>query len=294
MNTTAKQNQVFVVHGRNKALRQSMFAFLRAIGLKPMEWNQAIAATEKASPYIGEILDAAFSQAMAIVVLATGDDEARLMKKFANHEDPEYETALTPQPRPNVLFEAGLAMGRNQPGTILVEVGNLRPWSDIAGRHVTRLDNTRQKRDELANKLKVAGCDVDLTGQEWLTAGDFGEPPNEPPTEELTSLDIASSQSAESTASDATEYTFSGTGPSTTRPFAVGSSPWRLRYKANWSGHFAVQVRGSGIELVVNRGISAGRVYETYVHGQVGHLHFLIQEAPPDGDWTLLVILGEK
>jgi hypothetical protein len=36
---------VFVVHGRNSALRDSMFAFLRAIGLQPLEWSQAVKAT---------------------------------------------------------------------------------------------------------------------------------------------------------------------------------------------------------------------------------------------------------
>ncbi len=200
-NTAANQNQVFVVHGRNEALRQSMFAFLRAIGLKPIEWNQAIAATKKTSPYIGEILDVAFSQAKAIIVLASGDDEARLMKRFTKREDPKYETDLTPQPRPNVLFEAGLAMGRDQDRTILVEVGNLRPWSDIAGKHITHLDNSFQKRNELAHKLKLAGCDVDLSGQDWVTAGDFGQPPNDPPTEELSILDVVESQSTESVGS---------------------------------------------------------------------------------------------
>ena len=293
-NRTVNRDQVFVVHGRNETLRQSMFAFLRAVGLEPIEWDQAIAATKKASPYIGEILDAAFSEAKAIIVLASGDDEARLMRRFTNREDPEYETDLTPQPRPNVLFEAGLAMGRDQARTILVEVGNLRPWSDIAGRHVTHLDNSIQKRNELANKLRVAGCDVDLSGQEWKTEGDFGQPPNDLPTEELAIRDVTESQSAESVPSSAAEYTFSGTGPSTTRSFTIASSPWKLRYKADWSGHFAVQVRGSRIELVVNRSVTADRVYETYVHGQVGSLHFSIQAAPPDGDWTLLVIKGEE
>ena len=294
VNRTANRDQVFVVHGRNETLRQSMFAFLRAVGLKPIEWNQAIAATKKASPYIGEILDVAFREAKAIIVLASGDDEARLMERFTKREDPKYETDLTPQPRPNVLFEAGLAMGRDQGRTILVEVGNLRPWSDIAGKHVTHLDNSFQKRNELAQKLKVAGCDVDLSGQDWVTAGDFGQPPNDPPTEELAIRDVVESQSAESVPSSAAEYTFSGTGPSTTRSFTIASSPWKLRYKVNWSGHFAVQVRGSSIELVVNRGVTADRVYETYVHGQVGSLHFSIQAAPPDGDWTLLVIKGDK
>jgi predicted nucleotide-binding protein len=32
-----KGNSVFVVHGRDEVLRKSMFDFLRALGLNPME-----------------------------------------------------------------------------------------------------------------------------------------------------------------------------------------------------------------------------------------------------------------
>ncbi len=54
---STSSKKVFVVHGRNDKLRESMFNFLVALGLKPVEWSQAIQATQKASPYIGEILD---------------------------------------------------------------------------------------------------------------------------------------------------------------------------------------------------------------------------------------------
>ena len=47
---------VFVIHGRNDAAREAMFAFLRAIGLHPLEWPEVVQATGKPSPYIGEIL----------------------------------------------------------------------------------------------------------------------------------------------------------------------------------------------------------------------------------------------
>lgn len=33
---------VFVVHGRNEQFRKSMFEFLLSIGLRPIEWSQAI------------------------------------------------------------------------------------------------------------------------------------------------------------------------------------------------------------------------------------------------------------
>ena len=165
--------EVFVVHGRNDTAREAMFEFLRALDLHPLEWSESVTDTGKASPYIGEILDVAFSRAHAIVVLFTPDDEARLKEPFRAENDPPYEIQLTGQARPNVLFEAGMAMARSQDRTILVELGNLRPYSDIGGRHTIRLDNSSQRRQELAQRLQIAGCPAKLTGTDWHKAGDF-------------------------------------------------------------------------------------------------------------------------
>ena len=74
----ASQKRVFVIHGRNEKLRASIFRFLRALGLNPIEWAQAIALTRKSSPYIGEIIDAGLNDAQAALVLLSGDDLAKL------------------------------------------------------------------------------------------------------------------------------------------------------------------------------------------------------------------------
>jgi len=169
------RRKVFVVHGRNLRARDALFMFLRSIDLHPMEWPEIVAATGKGSPYIGEILDKAFSQAQAVIVLMTPDDEGRLRKHFRKAEDPKYESELTPQARLNVLFEAGMAIGRFPKRTILVQLGDLHPFSDIGGRHVIRLDDTPEKRRELALRLETAHCAVNLTGTDWLTAGTFGK-----------------------------------------------------------------------------------------------------------------------
>lgn len=167
--------KVFVVHGRNEELRTGMFQFLRAIGLAPIEWNEAIALTGHASPFIGEVLDAAFKGARAVVVLMTPDEVAYLQAQYANHEgDPE--TRPAPQARPNVLFEAGMAIGRDAARTVLVEVGQVRSFSDIAGRHTIRLGNDTASRQSLAQRLETAGCAVDLTGTDWHTIGNFNPP----------------------------------------------------------------------------------------------------------------------
>jgi len=164
---------VFVVHGRNEKLRMDLFSFLRAIGLKPIEFSEAVKLTGKASPYIGEILDAAFRNAGAVVVLLSPDDEARLKVEFQNSGDPAYEKQLTAQPRQNVLFEAGLAFGYKPNRTILVKVGELRPFSDIYGRYEVRLTNEGTRRQELASRLHDAGYDVKTDGTDWLRVGNF-------------------------------------------------------------------------------------------------------------------------
>jgi len=164
---------VFVVHGRNLKARDGLFDFLRSIDLHPLEWSEIVSSTGKGAPYIGEILDKAFSQAQAVIVLMTPDDEGRLVEVFRKADDPSYETELTPQARLNVLFEAGMAMGRCSERTILVELGVVRPFSDIGGRHTIRLDNTTEKRQALAQRLLDAECAVNLSGSDWHTAGDF-------------------------------------------------------------------------------------------------------------------------
>ena len=168
-----KTSDVFVVHGRNLACRDSLFAFLRSIGIHPLEWSTLVESVGKGSPYVGEILDEAFSRARAVIVLMTPDDEARLRKDFQTASDPPHEVNLTPQARPNVLFEAGMAMGNFPDRTILVEIGDLRPFSDVGGRHVIRLNNSTQRRQEFAQRLKAAGLKIDLSGTTWHTEGNF-------------------------------------------------------------------------------------------------------------------------
>lgn len=168
------RKRVFVVHGRNLTARDAMFGFLRAIALQPIEWSQAVAMTGEASPYVGTILDTAFGAAQAVVVLLTPDEITYLRSEYADENDPE--TRPGPQARPNVLFEAGMAMGRDAKRTVLVQFGQIRPFTDVVGRHAVRLDNSVAMRKELAQRLATAGCTVDISGDSWLSAGDFTQP----------------------------------------------------------------------------------------------------------------------
>lgn len=168
------RTKVFVVHGRDTQLRDEVFSFLRAIGLSPLEWSEAVGLavsdTQRATPSLEDVLSAAFQRAQAILVVMSGDDLAQLRDDLRS---PGEEPNPVPQARPNVILEAGMALGRSEKRTVIIECGDLRAISDIAGRYRLRMDSTPEKRKELADRLQSSGCAVQLTGTQWLSVGKF-------------------------------------------------------------------------------------------------------------------------
>jgi hypothetical protein len=150
-----------------------MFTFLRALGLAPIEWEQAVAETGMGSPHNLDAVRAAMDVAQAVVVISTAEDQAGLLPDLASDDD---EVLLRGQPRQNVLLEAGFAMGIDRAKTILVELGPIRTASDFEGLNAVRLTNSAATRGALRSRLKSAGCDVDDSGVDWTAApagGDF-------------------------------------------------------------------------------------------------------------------------
>lgn len=198
-----KARHVWVVHGRDSRTKSAMFTFLLALGLKPLSFGKAREFTGKAMPHISEILKAAFQHAQAVVVLLTPDDEGRLRPDFLKGDDQPSDTQLTPQPRLNVIFEAGMAVVSHPEQTIFVTLGYIRPFSDVSGLHYVLMDGTVEQRRELALRLGAAGCPVSLEDEHWLRAGDFApaggpnkaahEPSNGPLRSEVTAY-VASLQ----------------------------------------------------------------------------------------------------
>jgi predicted nucleotide-binding protein with TIR-like domain len=162
---------------------------------------QLVAETEHATPYIGQVLDRAMEVVQAVVVLFTPDDLVQLRAALLRKSDGEVERRLTGQPRPNVLFEAGLAFGRHPSRTVLVEHGELRGLSDLFGRHVVRLERGASALHELAQRLKRAGCRVDLSGEAWLDAARFPEPPHLDPEARSLGTAVATAPASRRTAS---------------------------------------------------------------------------------------------
>jgi hypothetical protein len=95
--------------------------------------------------------------AQAVLVVFAPEDEARLIKRFAT--SPE-ESEISPQPRPNVLFEAGMAFALYPQRTVVIEIGRLRRASDLEGLNAIRMTDEARARHALKRRLVDCGCDV--------------------------------------------------------------------------------------------------------------------------------------
>jgi predicted nucleotide-binding protein len=157
---------VMVIYGHDKQANNALFAWLRAIGLQPREWTQLIRATGSGSPFIGEVLDAALRDVQAVVAFFT-PDEYVTAAGAGNHQGRF-------QARPNVLIEAGMALITHPTRTIFAVLGDQELPSDLAGRHYIRLSHHDVgPLNDLAGRLADAGCEIDLSGNDWLDPGQF-------------------------------------------------------------------------------------------------------------------------
>ena len=169
------RKKVLVIYGKNARIKGEIFAFLQKIGLYPFELKNQTKSISRGSSYPGEGLQAVFKDACAVLVLLTGDDEAKPKdQRYVSENDREDEERPYSQPRLNVLFEAGMAFAKRPNNTILVKLGNLRICSDLSDRRFIELNN--EQRYELIKMLCSIGCTVDLSKHEWADTGDFDEP----------------------------------------------------------------------------------------------------------------------
>jgi predicted nucleotide-binding protein len=170
--------KVFVVYGRDDKQKDFFFDLLRRIQLIPIEFEEAIRLTGSGSPYIGDAVSTALKHAQVVLVLFTGDDLAHLRPELVRDSDGESERKPSPQPRQNVILEAGMALALDRDRTIIVEVPPLRGISDLHGLHVIRFGKGEApERNNLVNRLETAGCDVKRIGNDWLNLPFPSKPP---------------------------------------------------------------------------------------------------------------------
>ncbi len=162
---------------------------MRKIGLRPVD-SQNLFLGGASDPY--QALRATINATCAILIVLTGDDEARLRQRwcylgnreqellrqrfYAPDDNEEDELCLSPQPCLNVLFESGVALATRPKKTILVKRRSLKISSIFADRPCVELGDIYNPRRILIDILQRFGCAVDLSSNEWLNVGDFSDP----------------------------------------------------------------------------------------------------------------------
>lgn len=167
------RRNVFVVYGRDEPARRAVFDFLRAIGLRPLEWETLVRQTGKSAPSLSETVRTGLAITRAVVVLMTPEDVVHLHPELHEPHEAEAETADALQARPNVLLELGMALAAHPNGTLVLMFGDHRPVTDLGGINFIRVSDTPDCRRKIAGRLQQAGCLVDDSGQDWLSAGNF-------------------------------------------------------------------------------------------------------------------------
>lgn len=158
---SVENKKVFVVSGRNEKLRISIFNLLRALKLEPMEWMDVISSTGHPDAYIHEAIKKSMDDAGAVIVIMAPEEEATLLKKFQSEPGDE-KTYF--QSRPNVIFEAGLALGLKEEKTLILQFGESRIFTDILGKHILKYAGKKKEiefKNALLQKLQIAGCTCD-------------------------------------------------------------------------------------------------------------------------------------
>ena len=161
---------VFLIHGRDLNARDQMVIFIESLGLTYLDFD-TVSSQLGPAPFIGDIVLSGISKADVVVALFTPDE---LSVFYAPDSDSQGEWRW--QPRPNVIFEAGIAFGlahahtsgaiRSEfPGekTILVTFGSdVKMFSDLAGIHYVRMDAPEGK-ETLRKKLEAVVGPIDRT-----------------------------------------------------------------------------------------------------------------------------------
>jgi predicted nucleotide-binding protein len=171
------ERPAFVVCGRDARRNESVFQFIRAIGVTALEWkhleDQAVKEGKGGNPHIFDIVRVGFERAFGAIIIFSPDDEARLRADLSLPSDSDAARGPRGQPRPNVLLEAGYALCHARDRTLIVTIGELTFPSDLAGMHMLRLDNTSASRMSFAERLRTMGFPVSTVGDHWLRVGDF-------------------------------------------------------------------------------------------------------------------------
>lgn len=161
------RNKVLIINGANEKTKKSMGNFLLSLGLQAVEWAEALHLTGMPDQDQTGVMAKVFEHCQAVVVLLTNDKE----DCFLSEKEPDLKALR--QTELNALYMAGVSAGLNRGRTIVISLGNPEPYRGIPGLNIAALDNSLEKRKDLIERIKLAGCDVKTRGKAWHISGDF-------------------------------------------------------------------------------------------------------------------------
>jgi len=144
-------NKVFIVHGRDKAAKESVARFLERLNLDVVILHER---PNKGRTIIEKLLEESDIDVGYAVVLLTPDDVGKLASE---------EGEASPRARQNVIFELGLfvaKLGRQRVHALYKE--GVEVPTDYLGVLYTPLDDDGAWQIKLAMELQAIGFDIDL------------------------------------------------------------------------------------------------------------------------------------
>jgi predicted nucleotide-binding protein len=172
-NMQPSRKKVFIIHGRNITARDQLGIFLRSLGLQPVNFMD-LRASMGGTPTVAEIVEKGMSEAQGVIALVTADEYAAVRPDLRYPHDAPNDVARW-QARPNVIFEAGMAFGRDRTRVVFVLLGDPQLFTDVAGILVLRPRNDPAGDRATLRLTLLTGmnCDVEPHSTDWMKSGDF-------------------------------------------------------------------------------------------------------------------------
>jgi predicted nucleotide-binding protein len=148
--SSAQTNKIFIVHGHDDAMKESVARAVSKLGLEPIILHE--------KPNSGRTIIEKFEKNADVqfaIALLSPDDLA-----YVATDSPKN---AVPRARQNVVLELGYFVGRLGRDRVLAlkKEGNLEVPSDFAGVVYTSYDPAGKWQFEMVRELKAAGYDVD-------------------------------------------------------------------------------------------------------------------------------------
>ncbi|WBC08881.1 CATRA conflict system CASPASE/TPR repeat-associated protein [Micromonospora sp. WMMA1947] len=164
MSPPEARRQVFLVSGAFPEAAQRMRGFLRRLGLRPLELEDCVRETRKPTPSPLEVSLAGVRMARAALVLLTSNQR---------YQSSAHEEGSGLHPDAEVTFQAGVAIALRPQQTVFVVAGRVTLPRHLTGLEIITLDDTALCKNMIAQRLRLAGCDVNTSAADWLEPGQF-------------------------------------------------------------------------------------------------------------------------